>query len=150
MQCAYKFVRAALYENWVFKISRTTDAKKTLQNKLQHNLDCSFQYNNNFWIHVVEGSCQQIFNVRRILKWCCINENLVTDERKAVCYQRVTKDKCTMPVRGTYKKDICCCSVGAAWGRPCEECPLKNTSKTFDIASRFVSLPSWPSLGSPN
>jgi hypothetical protein len=52
-----------------------------------------------------------------------------SDEREAVCYQTVTRDECTKPVRGMYKKDMCCCSVGAAWGRPCEECPLKDTSK---------------------
>ena len=51
------------------------------------------------------------------------------DQRERICYLGVTRDQCTKPVSGLYKKDICCCSVGAAWGRPCEECPLKDTSK---------------------
>lgn len=57
----------------------------------------------------------------------------ILDERELVCYQTVTSDECTKPVRGLYKKDICCCSIGAGWGRPCEECPLKDSSKLRNI-----------------
>ena len=59
----------------------------------------------------------------------------ISDERELVCYQTVTSDECTKPVRGLYKKDICCCSIGAAWGRPCEECPLKDSSKLRNIVT---------------
>ena len=63
---------------------------------------------------------------------CCILDFPIlhsSDQREGVCYQSVTRDKCSKSIRGLYKKDVCCCSVGAAWGKPCEECPLKDTSK---------------------
>ncbi|XP_046861328.1 fibrillin-2-like isoform X2 [Xenia sp. Carnegie-2017] len=78
---------------------------------------------------------------------CVCSEGLTLDESKSVCldlrdgvcYQAVTRDQCTQPVSGLYKKDICCCSVGAAWGRPCQECPLRN-SREFNELCRQTTL----------
>lgn len=34
---------------------------------------------------------------------------------------------CGQPVPGRFRMDVCCCTVGAAWGQECEACPEPGT-----------------------
>lgn len=36
--------------------------------------------------------------------------------------------------------DICCCSVGAAWGSECEECPVKGTPEFEILCPRGLGI----------
>ena len=51
------------------------------------------------------------------------------DTRDGTCFRSYTEKKCEMPFPGVSKKEKCCCSVGKAWGTPCEICPLRGTRK---------------------
>ncbi|NWT24004.1 FBN1 protein, partial [Pheucticus melanocephalus] len=53
------------------------------------------------------------------------------DIRLESCYQRHEDEQCTAQIPGRHRMDACCCSVGAAWGYECEECPLRGTPE-FD------------------
>lgn len=57
--------------------------------------------------------------------------NCPTDIRLESCYQRHEDEQCTAQIPGRHRMDACCCSVGAAWGYECEECPLRGTPE-FD------------------
>ena len=59
--------------------------------------------------------------------WLFFSLFFLSDNRSGVCYRSVTASRCGEPFKRVSKKDVCCCSVGAAWGKPCEECPLLNT-----------------------
>ena len=59
--------------------------------------------------------------------WLFFSLFFLSDNRSGVCYRSVTASGCGEPFKRVSKKDVCCCSVGAAWGKPCEECPLLNT-----------------------
>ncbi|XP_049443747.1 fibrillin-2b isoform X1 [Epinephelus fuscoguttatus] len=52
------------------------------------------------------------------------------DTRSEQCYMKWHEDECGEPLPGRYRVDMCCCSVGAAWGVDCEECP-KPTSPEY-------------------
>ncbi|KAM6963381.1 fibrillin-2b isoform 3-T3 [Aplochiton taeniatus] len=49
------------------------------------------------------------------------------DVRSEQCYMKWDEDECGEPLPGRYRMDMCCCSVGAAWGIDCEECPKADT-----------------------
>ena len=68
------------------------------------------------------------------------------DYRTGPCYRRVENgEQCTGALEGVVcTRQLCCATIGAAWGHPCEECPddmacepgfLKNvhTGKCMDI-----------------
>ncbi|XP_072407125.1 latent-transforming growth factor beta-binding protein 3 isoform X1 [Chiloscyllium punctatum] len=43
---------------------------------------------------------------------------------KGPCYLLVNADEgCTYPLRGELTKQLCCCTVGKAWGSSCDPCP---------------------------
>ncbi|XP_048475582.1 latent-transforming growth factor beta-binding protein 3-like [Rhincodon typus] len=43
---------------------------------------------------------------------------------KGPCYLLVNSDEgCTYPLRGELTKQLCCCTVGKAWGSNCDPCP---------------------------
>ena len=46
------------------------------------------------------------------------------------------EDECAVPLPGKYRVDLCCCSVGAAWGSECEECPKPSTAEYKAICPR--------------
>ncbi|NXQ48045.1 FBN2 protein, partial [Catharus fuscescens] len=50
------------------------------------------------------------------------------DVRVEQCYMRWDEDECTEPLPGKFRMDLCCCSVGSAWGSDCEECPRVGSS----------------------
>ncbi len=73
----------------------------------------------------------------------CFTACLVS--RTGPCYRRIENDMCTGQLEGVVcTKQLCCATIGKAWGHPCESCPsnlacqpgfLKNfhTGKCMDI-----------------
>ncbi|XP_059085513.1 fibrillin-2-like [Tigriopus californicus] len=67
------------------------------------------------------------------------------DYRTGPCYRRIENGQCTGQLEGVVcTRQLCCATIGEAWGHPCEECPdalacepgfLKNvhTGKCMDI-----------------
>uniref|UniRef100_A0A803T951 Fibrillin 1 n=1 Tax=Anolis carolinensis TaxID=28377 RepID=A0A803T951_ANOCA len=49
------------------------------------------------------------------------------DIRLESCYLGHDYEECASPIGGRHRLDACCCSVGAAWGPDCDECPTKGT-----------------------
>ncbi|XP_039984544.1 fibrillin-2b [Xiphias gladius] len=58
------------------------------------------------------------------------------DMRSEQCYLKWHEDECGAPLPGRYRADMCCCSVGAAWGIDCEECPKPDTPEYKAICPR--------------
>uniref|UniRef100_A0A7N6BM21 Fibrillin 2b n=1 Tax=Anabas testudineus TaxID=64144 RepID=A0A7N6BM21_ANATE len=58
------------------------------------------------------------------------------DMRSEQCYMKWHEDECGEPLPGRYRVDMCCCSVGAAWGIDCEECPKPGTPEYRSICPR--------------
>uniref|UniRef100_A0A4W3HSE0 Fibrillin-2 n=1 Tax=Callorhinchus milii TaxID=7868 RepID=A0A4W3HSE0_CALMI len=54
---------------------------------------------------------------------------MCVDIRLEQCYLRWDEDECTEPVTGRFRMDACCCSIGAAWGLDCDECPTHGTKE---------------------
>ncbi|XP_043916738.1 fibrillin-2 [Protopterus annectens] len=58
------------------------------------------------------------------------------DIRVEQCYLTWEEEECSEPVIGKFRMDSCCCSVGAAWGVDCEECPQRGTDEYEDLCPR--------------
>uniref|UniRef100_A0AAY4E663 Fibrillin 2b n=1 Tax=Denticeps clupeoides TaxID=299321 RepID=A0AAY4E663_9TELE len=58
------------------------------------------------------------------------------DVRSEQCYMKWDEDECGEPLPGKYRVDMCCCSVGAAWGVDCEACPKPGTEEYKAICPR--------------
>uniref|UniRef100_A0A8C3GPN9 Fibrillin 3 n=1 Tax=Cairina moschata TaxID=8855 RepID=A0A8C3GPN9_CAIMO len=58
------------------------------------------------------------------------------DVRVEQCYMKWDEDECTEPLPGKYRIDMCCCSVGSAWGIDCEECPKVGSNEYKAICPR--------------
>ncbi|XP_069006644.1 fibrillin-2b isoform X2 [Embiotoca jacksoni] len=58
------------------------------------------------------------------------------DMRSEQCFLKWHEDECGEPLPGRYRVDMCCCSVGAAWGVDCEECPNPGTPEYRTICPR--------------
>uniref|UniRef100_A0A8C4T440 Fibrillin 2b n=1 Tax=Erpetoichthys calabaricus TaxID=27687 RepID=A0A8C4T440_ERPCA len=58
------------------------------------------------------------------------------DVRLEHCYMKWEEDECGEPLPGKFRVDSCCCSVGAAWGFDCEECPKPGTKEYEAICPR--------------
>ncbi|KAG2463812.1 FBN2 protein, partial [Polypterus senegalus] len=58
------------------------------------------------------------------------------DVRLEHCYLKWEEDECGEPLPGKFRVDACCCSVGAAWGFDCEECPKPGTKEYEAICPR--------------
>ncbi|XP_040269935.1 fibrillin-1 [Bufo bufo] len=54
------------------------------------------------------------------------------DIRVETCYLKHEEEECSAAISGRHRMDACCCSIGAAWGPDCEECPPKATPE-FEI-----------------
>ncbi|KAM9317035.1 latent-transforming growth factor beta-binding protein 1 [Gastrophryne carolinensis] len=62
---------------------------------------------------------------------CVAPENL---EEKGLCYRLVsTGNKCMHPISVKLSRQLCCCSVGKAWGPSCEKCPVLGTAAFKEI-----------------
>lgn len=65
-----------------------------------------------------------------------LSSALSPDVRVEQCYMKWDEDECTEPLPGKYRIDMCCCSVGSAWGIDCEECPKVGSSEYKAICPR--------------
>lgn len=58
------------------------------------------------------------YEMSRVMCIFCI------DYRTGPCFQRVVNDMCQGQLAGVVcTKQLCCATVGQAWGHPCEKCP---------------------------
>lgn len=51
------------------------------------------------------------------------------DMRKGQCFLEYSDGGCTNPMMNEQTRMVCCCSMGHAWGNPCQECPRPDSSK---------------------
>lgn len=58
------------------------------------------------------------------------------DIRSELCYLTYDEDMCGQPVPGRFRMDVCCCTVGAAWGKECEACPEPGTREYETLCPR--------------
>ncbi|MBZ3876848.1 Latent-transforming growth factor beta-binding protein 1 [Sciurus carolinensis] len=64
----------------------------------------------------------------------CIPDPPVISEEKGPCYRLVSSGRqCMHPLSVHLTKQLCCCSVGKAWGPHCEKCPLPGTAAFKEI-----------------
>uniref|UniRef100_A0A8C8F3D2 Latent-transforming growth factor beta-binding protein 1 n=1 Tax=Oncorhynchus tshawytscha TaxID=74940 RepID=A0A8C8F3D2_ONCTS len=64
----------------------------------------------------------------------CIPDTPAVHEEKGACFRLVSSGKqCLHPVPAQLSKQLCCCSVGKAWGPRCDKCPLPGTAKFKEI-----------------
>lgn len=61
------------------------------------------------------------------------------DVREEQCYDSYRRGQCTLPREGGVTKKHCCCTMGKAWGRYCEQCPPENSGKRY-LPSRLNKL----------
>uniref|UniRef100_A0A673KU64 Latent-transforming growth factor beta-binding protein 2 n=1 Tax=Sinocyclocheilus rhinocerous TaxID=307959 RepID=A0A673KU64_9TELE len=78
----------------------------------------------------------------------CFPETPALREEKGACFRLVSSGKqCLHPVSTQLSKQLCCCSVGKAWGPHCDRCPLPGTGKlpeTNPLSAPPVLLVSFP------
>ncbi|KAL8185722.1 UNVERIFIED_CONTAM: hypothetical protein K2H54_057274 [Gekko kuhli] len=68
-------------------------------------------------------------------------------EEKGPCYRFVSAGKqCMHPLSVQLSKQLCCCSVGKAWGPHCEKCPLPGTAKEEPVEALTISQKSEPEV----
>ncbi|XP_075932800.1 latent-transforming growth factor beta-binding protein 1 isoform X2 [Anarhichas minor] len=64
----------------------------------------------------------------------CISNTPAIQEEKGACFRLVSSGRqCLHPVSTQLSKQLCCCSVGKAWGPRCDKCPPPGTAKFKDI-----------------
>ncbi|KAM7078978.1 latent-transforming growth factor beta-binding protein 1 isoform 3-T3 [Molossus nigricans] len=64
----------------------------------------------------------------------CVPDTPVISEEKGPCYRLVSSGRqCMHPLSVHLTKQLCCCSVGKAWGPHCEKCPLPGTAAFKEI-----------------
>ncbi|XP_075452734.1 latent-transforming growth factor beta-binding protein 1 isoform X3 [Ascaphus truei] len=64
----------------------------------------------------------------------CVADNPLVSEEKGPCYRLVSTVKyCMHPLSVQLSKQLCCCSVGKAWGPHCEKCPIPGTAAFREI-----------------
>nr|XP_021561177.1 fibrillin-3 [Neomonachus schauinslandi] len=71
---------------------------------------------------------------------------LCVDMRLEPCFLRWDEDECGVALPGKYQMDICCCSVGAAWGAACEACPEPASPAFASLCPRGPGFASWDLL----
>lgn len=75
------------------------------------------------------GFCHFLGDVRPYLSASA--DTPVISEEKGPCYRLVSSGRqCMHPLSVHLTRQLCCCSVGKAWGPHCEKCPLPGTGKT--------------------
>ncbi|XP_030642014.1 latent-transforming growth factor beta-binding protein 1 [Chanos chanos] len=64
----------------------------------------------------------------------CYPHTPAVREEKGACFRLVSTGKqCLHPVSTQLSKQLCCCSVGKAWGPRCDHCPLPGTAAFKEI-----------------
>ncbi|XP_068928277.1 latent-transforming growth factor beta-binding protein 1 isoform X6 [Petaurus breviceps papuanus] len=77
----------------------------------------------------------------------CIPDNPVISEEKGPCYRLVNSGRqCMHPLSVQLSKQLCCCSVGKAWGPHCEKCPLPGTAKEEPVEALTFSQEKGPQV----
>ncbi|XP_044519623.1 latent-transforming growth factor beta-binding protein 1 isoform X24 [Gracilinanus agilis] len=77
----------------------------------------------------------------------CIPDNPVISEEKGPCYRLVNSGRqCMHPLSVQLSKQLCCCSVGKAWGPHCEKCPLPGTAKEEPVEALTFSQEKGPQI----
>nr|XP_006626990.1 PREDICTED: fibrillin-2 [Lepisosteus oculatus] len=61
---------------------------------------------------------------------------LCVDVRLEHCYLTWDEDECTLPIPRKFRMDVCCCSIGAAWGSECEACPQPGSREYEALCPR--------------
>ena len=57
------------------------------------------------------------------------------DMRKEMCFMRFSPEdnSCSAPMSQPQTRLVCCCSMGAGWGRQCEQCPPASSSEYTEL-----------------
>ncbi|XP_057703825.1 latent-transforming growth factor beta-binding protein 1 isoform X4 [Corythoichthys intestinalis] len=64
----------------------------------------------------------------------CISNMPAIQEEKGACFRLVSSGRqCLHPVSAQLSKQLCCCSVGKAWGPHCDKCPPPGTAMFKEI-----------------
>ncbi|XP_054455660.1 latent-transforming growth factor beta-binding protein 1 isoform X2 [Anoplopoma fimbria] len=64
----------------------------------------------------------------------CISSTPAIQEEKGACFRLVSSGRqCLHPVSTQLSKQLCCCSVGKAWGPRCDKCPPQGTVRFKEI-----------------
>ncbi|EGW02701.1 Latent-transforming growth factor beta-binding protein 1 [Cricetulus griseus] len=80
----------------------------------------------------------------------CVPDPPVVSEEKGPCYRLVSPGRhCMHPLSVHLTKQICCCSVGKAWGPHCEKCPLPGTAKEEPAEALTSSREQRPGMAEP-
>ena len=83
------------------------------------------------------GFCHFLGDIRPYLSASA--DTPVISEEKGPCYRLVSSGRqCMHPLSVHLTKQLCCCSVGKAWGPHCEKCPLPGTGKTCPGMCSFI------------
>ncbi|XP_067320525.1 latent-transforming growth factor beta-binding protein 1 isoform X3 [Anolis sagrei] len=91
-------------------------------------------------------TCKMGFMPDPTLSRCILDNPMVTEE-KGPCYRFVSAGKqCMHPLSVQLSKQLCCCSVGKAWGPHCEKCPLPGTAKEEPVEALTISQKSEPEV----
>ncbi|KAK3920598.1 Fibrillin-1 [Frankliniella fusca] len=61
------------------------------------------------------------------------NRTDCVDTRRDECYTALEDGRCTAPMSSPQTLMLCCCSMGAAWGRDCQPCPRANTNEYHQL-----------------
>ncbi|XP_061914967.1 latent-transforming growth factor beta-binding protein 1 isoform X7 [Entelurus aequoreus] len=71
---------------------------------------------------------------KRINSTHCQANISAVQEEKGACFRLVSSGRqCLHPVSAQLSKQLCCCSVGKAWGPHCDKCPPPGTAMFKDI-----------------
>ncbi|EPY81210.1 latent-transforming growth factor beta-binding protein 1 isoform 9 [Camelus ferus] len=80
----------------------------------------------------------------------CVPDTPVISEEKGPCYRLVSSGRqCMHPLSVHLTKQLCCCSVGKAWGPHCEKCPLPGTAKEEPVEALTFSREQGPGAAEP-
>ncbi|XP_048863950.1 latent-transforming growth factor beta-binding protein 1 isoform X1 [Brienomyrus brachyistius] len=64
----------------------------------------------------------------------CISDTPMVHEQEGACFRFVSSGRqCLHPLSVHLTKQLCCCSVGKAWGPSCDRCPIPGTADFKDI-----------------
>lgn len=64
----------------------------------------------------------------------CLPDSPAVAEEKGACFRLVGSGRqCLHPVSAQLSRQLCCCSVGKAWGPRCDRCPSPGTAKFKEI-----------------
>lgn len=62
------------------------------------------------------------------------------DLREELCFAQFSKGRCNKPFDGLYRKMLCCCSIGQAWGHICEPCPRPGTDAFKELCIKGIGF----------